>query len=168
MGTCRWGASMRRVVAFVLALLAIGTFSSMMIAPVNASMSAIQGKVSWYDQYGNLHPLPWVQVIASGEGGVTTASSATDGTYMMWVPAGTYNVTASSDPGFIAESHEITVTPGGVAVVDFNLKPSGEPVPEYPQSLQHVMLVVAALAAIVLIRRRQRAMPMGSQSAPAS
>lgn len=158
---------MKRLIVAAVVLVVVSAFA-MMIVPSHAAPSSIRGMVYWYDQYGNLHPLPWVQVIATGEGGLTRASSTTDGTYMMWVPAGTYNVTASSDPGFIAESHEITVTPGGVAVVDFNLKPSGEPVPEYPPSLQHVMLVVAALAAIVLIRRRQRGMPMGSQSAPAS
>jgi hypothetical protein len=157
----------KHLIVAAVVLVAVSAFA-MIIVPSHAAASSIRGTVYWYDQYGNLHPLPWVQVIATGEGGVTTASSTTDGTYMMWVPAGIYNVTASSDPGFIAESHEIIVTPGGVAVVDFNLKPSGEPVPEYPPSLQHVMLVVAALAAIVLIRRRQRAMPMNSQSAPAS
>jgi hypothetical protein len=120
-------------------------------------MSVIRGTVYWYDQSGNLRPLSWVQVSATGEdGSPTVTSSTTDGNYMMWVAPGTYNVTAASDPGFLPQAHEVAVTPGGVAMVDFYLQPSGKPIPEYPPSLQPVMLAVAALVAVIMIRRRQR------------
>jgi hypothetical protein len=122
-------------------------------------MSVIRGTVYWYDQFRNLRPLSWVQVTAVGDGGVTTVSSTTEGTYMMWVAPGTYNVTASSDPGFVPQAHEVTVTPGGVATVDFNLEPSGKPIPEYPSLAQPAMLVVAALAAMIILRRRRRTLP---------
>ena len=131
-----------------------------MIAPSNASMSVIRGTVYWYDQYGNLRPLAWVQVIAEGDSGEpAVVSSTTDGTYMMWVAPGTYNVTASSDPGYTPVSHMVTVSPGGVAAVDFQLEPSGKPIPEYPSTLAPVMLAIAALAAAIMIRRRGRANP---------
>jgi hypothetical protein len=131
-----------------------------MIMPSHASMSKIQGTVYWYDQYRNLHPLAWAQVVAEGDGGEPAmVVSATDGTYMMWVAPGTYNVTASSEPGYIPESHMVTVSDGGSAAVDFQLEPSGEPIPEYPVAIQPVMLAVAALAAAIMIRRRHRAHP---------
>ena len=131
-----------------------------MIVPSHASTSVIRGTVYWYDQYGNLRPLSWAQVIAEGEGGEpTVVSSTTDGTYIMWVDPGTYKVTASSDPGYIPVSHMVTVSPGSATAVDFQLEPSGEPIPEYPASLPPVMLAVAALVAAIMIRRRQRAHP---------
>jgi len=123
-------------------------------------MSKIHGTVYWYDQYGNLHPLPWAQVIAEGDGGEPAmVVSTTDGTYMMWVAPGTYNVTASSEPGYLPESHMVTVSDGGSEAVNFQLEPSGKPIPEYPVSVQPVMLAVAALAAAIMIRRRHRARP---------
>jgi hypothetical protein len=130
------------------------------VVPSHASMSEIRGTVYWYDQYGNLHPLPWAQVIAEGDGGEPAmVVSTTDGTYMMWVAPGTYNVTASSEPGYLPETHMVTVSDGGSAAVNFQLEPSGEPIPEYPVSVQPVMLAVAALAAAIMIRRRHRARP---------
>ena len=90
------------------------------------TMSVICGTVYWYDRYGNLHPLAWAQVTATSQEGVTTVTSSyIDGTYVMWLAPETYNVTASSEPGFIPQAHEVTVTLGGVATVDFNLEPSG-------------------------------------------
>lgn len=146
---------MRRSTAAAL-IFVVFVALAFMIMPSHASMSVIRGTVYWYDQYGNLHPLPWAQVIAEGEGGEMVVST-TDGTYMMWVAPGTYNLTASSEPGFTPVSHMVTVSDGGTAAVDFQLEPSGEPIPEYPVAIQPVMLAMAALAAAIMIRRRHRA-----------
>jgi hypothetical protein len=48
----------------------------------------------------------------------------------------------------------VTITPGGAVTADFQLEPSGKPIPEYPSVAQPVMLLIAALVATVLIRRR--------------
>ena len=132
-------------------------------------MSVIKGTVYWYDQYGNLRPLAWAQVTATSEDGLEEerVSSTTDGTYIMWVAPGTYDVSVSLDPGFIPESHLVTVPPGGVAAVDFQLQPSGKPIPEYPPSFQPLMLVVAALAAATMIRWRRRTLSADSRAYPA-
>jgi hypothetical protein len=147
---------MSRVVATVLVFLTLSAFAVIIVQSHAVGLATIQGTVYWYDQYGNLRPMSWAQVTAVGEDGTPTVASTTEGNYVMWVAPGTYNVTASSDPGFIPDAHEVAVSPGGVATVDFYLKPSGNPVPEYPSPLQPVMLVVAALVAVVMIRRRQR------------
>jgi len=150
---------MRRSMAAALIFLAFVALA-FMVVPSHASMSVIRGAVYWYDQYGNLHPLSWAQVIAEGDGGEPAmVVSTTDGTYIMWVAPGTYNVTASSDPGYIPVSHMVTVSDGGAAAVDFQLEPSGKPIPEYPVPLQPIMLAVAALAAAIMIRRHRRAHP---------
>ena len=148
---------MRRSMAVALIFLGFVALA-FTVVPSHASMSVIRGTVYWYDQYGNLRPLAWAQVIAEGDGGEPVmVVSTTDGTYIMWVAPGTYNVTASSEPGYIPVSYTVTVSDGGSATVDFELEPSGKPIPEYPVAIQPVMLAVAALAAAVMIRRRHRA-----------
>jgi len=145
---------MKRIAVVLLVFLSLVTFS-LVIVPSHAWMSSIRGTVYWYDMYGNLHPLPWAQVIAeSEEGSSTVASTTTDGTYVLWVDPGSYNLTVSSDPGYTPVSKMVTITPGGAVTADFQLEPSGKPIPEYPSVAQPVMLLIAALAATVLIRRR--------------
>jgi hypothetical protein len=148
---------MKRAEAALLTALALSVFM-FAVVPSHASLSVIRGTIYWYYQYGNLHPFSWVQVTAtSADGGVTTTSSTVDGTYVMYVAPGTYDVTASSEPAFISQSKTVTVTPGGVAGgVDFQLESSGKPIPEYPSIAQPVLLLMATLAAAVFIRRRSQ------------
>ena len=147
----------KRAEAALLTVLALSVFM-FAVVPSHASLSVIRGTIYWYDQYGNLHPFSWVQVTAtSADGGVTTTSSTVDGTYVMYVAPGTYDVTASSEPAFISQSKTVTVTPGGMAGgVDFQLESSGKPIPEYPSIAQPVLLLMATLAAAVFIRRRSQ------------
>jgi hypothetical protein len=146
--------AMKRITAVLLLVLGLAAFS-LMVTPSHASMSMIRGTVYWYDMYGNLRPLPWAQVVAEGNSGEpATVSTTTDGTYMMWVAPGSYNLTVSVDPAYTPASKTVTVSAGGIAEADFELQPSGKPIPEYPSFAQPVMLLIAALAATVLIRRR--------------
>jgi len=151
----RWNSAlaMKRITAVLLLVLGLAALSSM-VTPSHASMSMIRGTVYWYDMYGDLHPLPWAQVVAEGDSGESTVSTTTDGTYMMWVAPGSYNLTVSVDPAYTPASKTVTVSAGGIATADFELQPSGKPIPEYPSVAQPVMLLIAALAATVLIRRR--------------
>ncbi len=153
--TRRWNSALaiKRTTAVLLLVLGLAAFS-LMATPSHASMSMLRGTVYWYDMYGNLRPLPWAQVVAEGDSGESTVSTTTDGTYMMWVAPGSYNLTVSVDPAYTPESKMVTVSAGGVATADFELQPSGQPIPEYPSVAQPVMLLIAALAATVLIRRR--------------
>ena len=148
---------MKRAEAALLTVLAV-TVITFAVVPSHASLSVIRGTIYWYDQYGNLHPFSWVQVTAtSADGGVTTTSSTVDGTYVLYVAPGTYDVTASPNPAFISQSKSVTVSPGGVAAgVDFQLEPSGKPIPEYPSVAQPILLLVATLAAAVFLRRRSQ------------
>ena len=139
----------------MLTVLALVVFTSTVL-PSHALPSGIGGTVYWYDQYGNLHPFSWVQVSATSQNGVvTTTSSTMDGTYVLWVVPGTYNVTASSDPAFIPQAKMVTVSDGGVAAgVDFELQSSGRPIPEYPAPLLPILLLVTIAGAAAMIRRR--------------
>jgi hypothetical protein len=149
------GASaIKRPTVVLLLLIGLAAFS-LTVTPSNAAMSVIRGTVYWYDMYGNLHPLPWAHVVAEGNSGqVETVSTTTDGRYVMWVAPGSYNLTVSVDPAYTPESKTVTVSDGGIATADFELQPSGTPVPEYPSAVQPVMLLIAALGATILIRRR--------------
>lgn len=149
---------MKRAEAALLTVLALTIFM-FAVVPSHASLSVITGTIYWYDQYGNLHPFSWVQVTATSvDGGITTTSSTVDGTYVLYVAPGTYDVTAVSDPAFISQSKTVTVSPGGVAGgVDFQLEPSGKPIPEYPSVAQPLLLLMATLAAAVFVRRRGQA-----------
>jgi len=149
---------MRRALVIVLLVLSV-VASASLILPSYGAMSVIRGTIYWYDQYGNLHLFSWVQVTATSvDGGVTVTSSTTDGTYILYVAPGTYNVTASSDPAFIPQTKMVTVSPGGVAGgVDFQLEPSGKPIPELPAPLVPVLLLVTMLAATMMLRPRRRA-----------
>jgi hypothetical protein len=145
---------MKRMTPVLLLVLGLITFS-LMVTPSHASLSVIRGTVYWYDMYGNLRPLPWAQVVAeSYSGQPVIVSTTTDGNYVMWVAPGTYNLTVSVDPAYLPASKTVTVPNGGIATADFELQPSGQPVPEYPSVAQPIMLLIAALAASVLIRRR--------------
>jgi len=72
----------------------------------------------------------------------------------MLVVPGSYNLTVSLDPGYTPVSKMVTVSAGGAVTADFELQPSGKPIPEYPSAAQPVMLLIVALAATVMIRRR--------------
>ena len=146
---------MKRVLACALVILGIAVFACT-IMPSRAATSAISGTVYWYDQYGNLHPLSWVQISATSDAtGTAVTSSAVDGTYVLYVAAGTYNVTVSGDPGYYSQSKTVSVSPGGIAGgVDFQLEPTGKPVPEYPAMLVPVLTLVVVAAAAIMIRRR--------------
>jgi len=145
----------KRVRAAIIATVVVVIFA-FAILPAQAQSSGIGGTVYWADQYGNLHPFSWVQVKATAQNGVVTITSSTvDGGYIIWVVPGTYNVTASSDPAFIPQTKMVIVTAGGVAGgVDFELQPSGRPIPEYPASLLPIVLLIVMTFATVMIRRR--------------
>ncbi|MGA2238491.1 MAG: hypothetical protein ABSG74_04695 [Candidatus Bathyarchaeia archaeon] len=149
---------MKRAEVALLSVLALAVFTCTVV-PSHASMSVISGTIYWSDQYGNVHPFSWVQVTAtSADGNVTVTSSTVDGTYVLYVAPGTYEVTASPNQAFISQSKTVTVSPGGMAGgVDFQLEPSGKPIPEYPSVTQPILLLMATLAAAVFLRQRGRA-----------
>jgi len=146
---------MKRVLVFALMILGLAVIASA-VMPSHAATSAISGTVYWYDQYGNLRPLSWVQISATSDAtGTAVTSSAVDGTYVLYVAAGTYNVTVSGDPGYYSQSKMVSVSPGGIAGgVDFQLEPTGKPVPEYPETLVPILTLVVVAATAIMIRRR--------------
>lgn len=95
------------------------------VSTATTTMPVIHGTVYWIDQYGNMRPLAWAQVAAVGQNGLSTlTSSHIDGTYVMYLAPGTYNMTASLDPDYRPDSTTVTVSALGLADFDFTLAPS--------------------------------------------
>jgi hypothetical protein len=147
--------------AMVIALvLFAGVLSALicMTPAVRAYGGSLGGIVYWIDQYGNARPMPWAQVTADNGESPPVVAYTTDGNYSMWLPEGTYDITASSSPGFYPDSKPgIVVSPGYSVSLDFELKPTGQPIPELPPWSQPlVILATLAITAVAVRRRRIR------------
>jgi hypothetical protein len=140
------------------------------------NMAALCGTVRWLDMFSNLRPLPWAQVTASpgpgfdsypayasGLGAVGEGASDPAGAYIMWLPAGSHDVSvstseapevwSSSAPTQNAE-YTVTVNDGWVGGGDTQLGESGVPVPELPSALLPIGLLAAIAASVWSLRRR--------------
>lgn len=142
----------------LVALLVVAVLVSLVLATPTALAQdggSVGGVVYWIDQYGNARLMPWAQVTADdGVSQVTTYT--TDGRYMLWLPAGRYDITASSPPGFAPDTKsDIVVSDGTSTSLDFQLNQTGEPIPELPPWSQP-LVVVSTLAITVLAIRRYK------------
>jgi len=152
------GASLKTKTMIVLVLAVFAGFLSAVAlsTPVGHAMAgSLYGTVYWVDQYGNMHPMSWAEITAEGE--TTMTATTTDGSYAMWLPAGTYTVTASSGPAFYPDSAEnVVISPGSSTSIDFTLQPTGEPIPELPPWAQPLILLTALSITVITVRRYRR------------
>jgi len=141
----------------LLALLAGVLSVALSMTPmVQAGGGSVGGVVLWIDQYGNAHNMAWAQVTADDGVSAPVVTYTTDGTYMMWLPAGTYDITAASDPGFFPDTATgVVVSPGSSTSIDFTLEPTGQPIPEVPPWSQALVAVCAVTVTIVAARRHR-------------
>ncbi len=146
------------------------------------NLASLRGTVRWFDMYGNLRPLPWAQVSASpgpatdqvpayssGLGAVGPGASDPSGSWIMWVPAGTHDVSvttseasqvwSSSAPTSNAE-FTVVVSNGWVGGGDSQLGQSGTPVPELPSIALPIGLFAVLAASVWLLRRRTLSIPV--------
>jgi hypothetical protein len=123
---------------------------------VRAVDGSVSGGVSWVDQYGNMRPMSGAMVTADDGVSPPIVTYTTEGSYVLWLPPGTYTLTVSSDPGFYPESApNIVVTPGSATSIDFTLKPTGKPVPELPSWTQPIIVLAALMTTAVVVRRHK-------------
>ena len=140
------------------------------------NMATLRGTVRWFDMFSNLRPLPWAQVTASpgpgfdsypayasGLGAVGAGSSDSAGAYIMWLPAGTHDVSVSTSEapqvwGGPAEQngqYTVTVSDGWVGGGDTNLSHTeGVAVPELPSATLPISLLAAIAVTVLSLRRR--------------
>jgi len=140
----------------VLLALSAGVLSAVvsMTPTVQAQSGSVHGMVYWIDMYGDAHPMAWAQVTASDGVNSPVIAYTTDGSYTMWLPEGTYDITASSEPGFFPETITgFVVSPGSATGLDFILKPTGKPIPELPPWAQPLILLCAMMITVLAVRR---------------
>lgn len=143
------------------------------------NMAKLQGTVRWFDMYGTLRPLAWAQITAtgpaltspaagypaysSGYGSVGAGASDSAGAYLMFLPAGSHDVSISTSqspqiwssaaPTFNTK-YTAVVSPGWVGGGDTSLAGSGTPVPEVPAYLLPLTLIAALGASVFLLRKK--------------
>jgi hypothetical protein len=141
----------KSIVVLVLAVLAGLLSGAVLTTPnVHAMNGSVSGGVYWADQYGNLHPMSWAQVTAdNGE-----SASTTDGSYVLFLPPGTYTITAEAGPAYVPDSaNNVVISSGSSTSIDFTLQPTGKPVPELPPWAQPLILLSAIVVTVVALRR---------------
>lgn len=149
----------RKTLLLALLALSAGVLSVLISTThvVGAVAGSVQGGVYWIDQYGNMRPMAWAQVTADDGNSPPIVAYTTDGSYMMWLPTGTYNITALSEPGFFPDSvANVVVSPGSSTSIDFTLEPTGEPIPELPPWAQPLILLLAISITAITVRRHRR------------
>lgn len=149
---CASSLKTKTMVIFFLAVL-VGLLSGAVLTTpnVHAMTGSVSGGVYWADQYGNLRPMSWAQITADNGESTTT----TDGSYVLFLPPGTYTITAESGPAFLPESENVLISSGSSTSLDFTLQPSGEPVPEVPPWAQPLILLSAIMVTVVALRRHR-------------
>ena len=131
----------------VLVMLALGSRPTIAQAPPQGG-GYVQGWVYGFDMYDELVPLVWVNVTASNGEYRFVASTGVNGSYAMFLPSGTYNLTVSA-PGYQSYSRSIAVSNGSASTVNVYLYESGVPVPEFPAEALSLLMILGIAAALL-------------------
>jgi len=138
-------------------------------------MASLRGTVEWVDMFGNARPMAWAMISAtnpdtvaytSGNGGIGAGASDPSGAYIMWLPAGTHDVSVSTSEapqiwsssvadGTQNSAFTLTVSDGwqGGSLTRLGHQ-TGVPVPEFPAFLMPLGLIAALAASVWLLRKR--------------
>ncbi len=129
--------------------------SSVAVNPQLMGGGVIRGRIWGYTYLDEAVPLVWANVKAySGGREINSASTGTNGAYVMYLPVGYVNVTVEY-PGFIVQSKIVSISEGGSMALDWYLERSGLPIPEF-QSYGALTLMVILLTFCQLILRRRK------------
>jgi len=106
--------------------------------------------VGWFNMFGEVYPLSWAEVKASGP--VVAVTYALDGDFDLWLPAGSYIITFDMPPYHVysPEIATITVTLASESELATNLRETAIPIPEFPMA--YTLAITAALPILILIR----------------
>jgi hypothetical protein len=142
------------------------------------NMASLRGTIRWFDMFGNLRPLPWAEISATnpdtvaystGNGAVGAGSSDSAGAYLMWLPAGSHDVSISTSeaPGAWSSSaptqnaaFTAVLSDGWVGGGDAQLSASGLPVPELPSFAAPLAMFALIAASVWLLRKRNLNAPL--------
>jgi hypothetical protein len=140
-------------VGIVLVMLVLGSRPTIAQAPQQGGY--VQGWVYGFDMYDELVPLEWVNVTASNGNYQFVASTGANGSYEMFLPEGTYNLTVSA-PGYKSYSRTIAVSDGSTSTVTVYLYESGVPVPEFPAQAISLLVMLGVATALLTKKATKR------------
>jgi hypothetical protein len=132
-------------------------------------MATLTGTVRWFDMYGNLYALPWAQVTASPGPSTDQYPAYQTGSYIMWLPAGSHDVSVgtseapqvwSSAAPTQNAAYTVVVSPGWMGGGDSQLSTSGTPVPEVPAFAAPLALFAVLAASVWLLRKKSNNIPV--------
>jgi hypothetical protein len=106
--------------------------------------------VGWFNMFGEVYPLSWAEVKASGP--VVAVTYTLDGDFDLWLPSGAYTITFDMPPYHVysPETVTITVTSASESELATNLSETAIPIPEFPMA--YTLTITAALSILILIR----------------
>jgi hypothetical protein len=146
---------MLRTPIFIVALLALSCVFLLGSDKVAAQGTGIQGGVYGKDYMGQYHQIGWANITVKG-GNISVSPQAVfnaGGGYYVFVPPGSYMVTASV-PGYKTQSVPVSVTWGSSTSVNFYLEQSGVPIPEFHEYATPLIASLSALLVMGLLRKR--------------
>jgi hypothetical protein len=147
------------IVGFTIVVLLLGTklvgAQPQVQQQYGAGGGMITGSVFGFNMWDQLEPIVWASVYANNGQTTFVAYTGGGGYYEMYVPQGSYNVTVVQ-PGYVAYSNAVSVSPGSASTINFYLEQSHVPVPEFPSGVASAILVVTMSAALVALRRSRR------------
>jgi hypothetical protein len=136
--------------------------------PMN-DMATLTGTVRWFDMYGGLRSLAWAQVTASPGPSTDTYPAYQTGNYIMWLPAGSHDVSVSTSEApqvwtsaapTTNDAFTVVVSDGWVGGGDSQLSTSGTPVPEVPAFAAPLALFAVLAASVWLLRKKSYNIPV--------
>jgi hypothetical protein len=111
----------------------------------------IFGHVYGFDMWDELVPLVWVPVTATNQNYQFQVSTGAQGSFEMFVPVGTYNLTVDA-PGYSTYPLNVSVSDGGSSAATFYFEQSHVPIPEFPT--QAIALIATIALAVTLLSKK--------------
>jgi hypothetical protein len=147
-------------IQILIALIVVFSFS-MVAVSLNEVLAVggaagIGGKVYTRNYMGDYRETGWANITAQGQYGVFQAQFNQGGNYYMFVPPGSYLVTAQM-PGYIDQSYDVTVSEGGSVTLNFYMEQEGEPIPEFHEYATMLMTAISLLLVVFIMRKRNTA-----------
>ncbi|MBS7625697.1 carboxypeptidase regulatory-like domain-containing protein [Candidatus Bathyarchaeota archaeon] len=134
-----------------LHILAFTSIMAMCISNVAAG-GAIQGTVYTRNHLGDYRATGWANITVTGGPLIHSAQSHVDGSYQIYLPAGTYTITAEL-PGYKPSTATVSVSEGSFTTLNFYLEESGVPIPEFTDYLRPTFISMV-LILLVMVKRK--------------
>jgi hypothetical protein len=140
------------LLAFFALAVTLNAFQSQVGVSAQPGGGHVFGHVYSFDQYDQLVPIAWADIVATNDQYTFTAYSGADGFYEILLPSGTYTLTVS-EPGYVEYSLSVAVSNGSSSPLNFYLERSQVPIPEFSAYLLAVA-ILGGFGSVLAVTRR--------------